>query len=146
MNREQSRRFDELALQLEKDFLTDTQRIAQLRRLGEKGEDPVVCRALSGYFKYPRAPEHRYEGKYVGDYKLLELIGEGGSGAVYRARERASVDSGDSIQRDVAVKLVHPRYSSEGQKTFFIEEIKLYYKKLGNPPHTIPHEGMDWTF
>ena len=39
-------------------------------------------------------------GRVLGDYELLEKIGSGGMGSVWRARQT-------SLQREVAVKILH---------------------------------------
>ena len=55
-------------------------------------------------------------GKTILRYKIATLLGEGGMGAVYKARDI-------TLQRDVAVKVMHPQYSR--QPTFqerFLQE------------------------
>ena len=45
-------------------------------------------------------------GRVVRGYKLLECIGRGGFGAVYKAEHQ-------DIPRQVAIKIIHPQYANE---------------------------------
>ena len=69
------------------------------------------------------------EQRRLGDYELLELIGEGGMGVVYRARQA-------SLDREVAIKLLAagPWASNE-----FIERFRREAQATANlnSPHTI---------
>lgn len=57
--------------------------------------------------------------KLLGEYRLLELIGEGGLGDVYRAEHRV-------MQRLVAIKLLHQDHQSSSERTHrFLQEIRL---------------------
>jgi len=57
-----------------------------------------------------------YIGDYIGCYRLVRLVAEGGMGAVYEA-------SNDQLNRRVAVKLMHPCWASdpEQRRRFFNE-------------------------
>lgn len=58
-------------------------------------------------------------GQKVGQYRIVELLGEGGMGSVYRARQ-------DSIKRDVAVKIIEPRLAKKGDfQTHFKREAQV---------------------
>jgi serine/threonine-protein kinase len=43
-------------------------------------------------------------GQTLGRYKITSLLGEGGMGAVYKARD-------DMLKRDVAIKVMNPQYA-----------------------------------
>ena len=58
-------------------------------------------------------------GGELGRYELLEKIGRGGMGTVYRARDNA-------LQRDVAVKILHESYGPDSRTSMrFIEEARI---------------------
>ena len=44
--------------------------------------------------------------RHIGSYEIVELIGEGGMGEVYRARDR-------KLNRDVAIKVLPPQFASD---------------------------------
>ncbi len=65
--------------------------------------------------------KNRYIGKQIGNYQLVEKIGEGGYGSVYRARHIILLD-----KRIVAIKLLQDvRFSSIEARDNFIQEAKL---------------------
>jgi len=64
-------------------------------------------------------------GSRLGAYEILELIGEGGMGAVYRARD-------SRLERDVALKLVHPHLVDAERAERFRREARVL-AVLGHP-------------
>lgn len=54
----------------------------------------------------PPAPAMAHYPERLGDYQLLERIGSGGMGTVFRARQ-------ESLHRDVAVKILAPSWNSD---------------------------------
>ena len=53
-----------------------------------------------------------YLGKEIGAYRILELIGGGGMGTVYRGRHRSATFA-ERQGGDVAVKVMHPQYARD---------------------------------
>jgi outer membrane protein assembly factor BamB len=69
-------------------------------------------------------PLNRDDPKSVGGYKLVDRLGAGGMGAVYRARSRSG--------REVAVKVVHAQYAEDAVfRTRFRQEIEAVRKVSG---------------
>ncbi|MFE9437840.1 protein kinase [Streptomyces sp. NPDC006602] len=67
---------------------------------------------------------HRDDPRSVGGYKLVDRLGAGGMGAVYRARSRSG--------REVAVKVVHAQYAEDAVfRTRFRQEIEAVRKVSG---------------
>ncbi|MGW0330543.1 serine/threonine-protein kinase [Streptomyces sp. NPDC003011] len=67
---------------------------------------------------------HRDDPKSVGGYRLLDRLGAGGMGAVYRARSRSG--------REVAVKVVHAQYAEDAVfRARFRQEIEAVRKVSG---------------
>lgn len=58
----------------------------------------------------PPAPVMAHYPERLGDYHLLERIGSGGMGTVFRARQ-------ESLQRDVAVKILAPSWNSDPRQS-----------------------------
>ena len=54
-------------------------------------------------------PRENLSGQRLGGYSFLELIGEGGMGQVYRARDVA-------LPRDVAVKVITPEFAGDPRR------------------------------
>lgn len=74
--------------------------------------------------------EEREEGEHLGstEYELLEKLGEGGMGEVFRARQIG-------LRRDVAVKRIKPVRTNEEDRRRFRREARVL-STLSNP-HTI---------
>ncbi|MFD3502202.1 protein kinase [Streptomyces sp. NPDC058678] len=69
-------------------------------------------------------PLHRDDPKSIGGYKLVDRLGAGGMGAVYRGRSRSG--------REVAVKVVHAQYAEDAVfRTRFRQEIEAVRKVSG---------------
>ncbi|MDO0915561.1 serine/threonine-protein kinase [Streptomyces sp. DT2A-34] len=69
-------------------------------------------------------PLHRDDPKSVGGYKLVDRLGAGGMGIVYRGRARSG--------REVAVKVVHAQYAEDPVfRTRFRQEIEAVRKVSG---------------
>ncbi|MDF3145684.1 MULTISPECIES: serine/threonine-protein kinase [unclassified Streptomyces] len=69
-------------------------------------------------------PLHRDDPKSVGGYKLVDRLGAGGMGIVYRGRARSG--------REVAVKVVHAQYAEdEVFRARFLQEIESVRKVSG---------------
>ncbi len=118
-------RFDELVEVLEQMPGPRCQEV--LRRWIEVGhEERPVLDMLIAYFKVSRVPARRYEGRMVGRYELIGLIGEGAMGAVYEARPPPP------LERHVAVKLINPRILSEDARRRFLLEIQAH-DRLDHP-------------
>jgi serine/threonine protein kinase len=84
---------------------------------------PTVVSELNGTLIQSRAEvQTAAESSFlhvVPGYQIIDLLGEGGMGVVYRAREIA-------FDRDVAIKLLHSRYQSDSPGTRrFLEEARI---------------------
>ncbi len=80
------------------------------------------------------APTRKLEpGKFVGHYEIIKLIGSGGMGEVYLAKDQ-------KLDRRVAVKILNDRFSqSESNLSRFIQEAKAA-SGLNHPNILVIHE------
>jgi len=84
---------------------------------------PVASKRVAGEGD-SGVPLRRDDPKTVGGYKVVDRLGAGGMGTVYRARSRSG--------REVAVKVVHPQYVEDPVfRTRFRQEIDAVRKVSG---------------
>jgi serine/threonine protein kinase/formylglycine-generating enzyme required for sulfatase activity len=81
----------------------------------------------------PSAPVEAASGMGIGAYELVEKVGEGGMGAVYRGRHRMAAMAARQ-GGDVAIKLVHPHLVSRQE---MIERLRREAEALASLEH--PH-------
>src|SRR5215207_10065655 len=74
-------------------------------------------------------------GSRVGQYEIADLIGEGGMGAVYRARDTR-------LDRDVAVKVVHPSLGGDAERIVRFEREARLLASLSHP-HIATIHGLE---
>src|SRR5215469_13798521 len=100
-------RHPELAEELRSYFAgcDEVERLGQLTGPGRRRQEETPAlphpRALPQTRGLEGAGTAHGEGRRVGDYELLEQIGQGGMGVIYRARQR-------SLPRLVALKMIRP--------------------------------------
>ncbi|MGW0586104.1 serine/threonine-protein kinase, partial [Streptomyces sp. NPDC002920] len=69
-------------------------------------------------------PLHKDDPKTLGGYRIVDRLGAGGMGVVYRARSRSG--------REVALKVVHAQYAEDGVfRARFCQEIEAVRKVSG---------------
>ena len=108
---------------------------------GEQGTDaggvlsgPTIAAALSGRTAVTEPPSTVRHPQEIRDYRVLERVGEGGMGIVYRARHKEPAWA--RRQGDVAIKLIHPRLAGDrGFRDRFVSEA-LTLQGL-NHPHVV---------
>ena len=65
-------------------------------------------------------------GRHVGSFEIVELLGQGGMGEVYRARDTR-------LRRDVALKVLPDRYASDSQRLACFRREALVLASLVHP-------------
>ena len=73
-------------------------------------------------------------GKTIGPYKILSLLGSGGMGEVYRARD-------PRIGRDVAIKILGPHFSQDPDRVRRFEQEARAAGVLSNPNIVAIHDA-----
>ncbi|MCX7704353.1 MAG: serine/threonine protein kinase, partial [Planctomycetota bacterium] len=77
--------------------------------------------------------DERFIGKRIGSYEILERIGKGGMGAVYRARHI-------TLNRIVAIKIMSPALVGEKHKVRFLREARAV-ARLEHPNIVVVHDA-----
>ena len=84
----------------------------------------ILCSELTCTEGDSGVPLHKDDPKSVGGYKLVDRLGSGGMGIVYRGRSRSG--------REVAVKVVHAQYAEDAVfRSRFRQEIEAVRKVSG---------------
>ncbi|MFZ1168036.1 MAG: serine/threonine-protein kinase, partial [Candidatus Sulfotelmatobacter sp.] len=88
------------------------------------------------------APETPIVGQIIGHYRVLEQIGAGGMGLVFRASDQ-------QLERDVAIKVLPPGMLADeaARKRFRREALalaKLNHPNIGTVYEFGSHEGLDF--
>lgn len=119
------------------DLPTDDKRSLLLKRISES--DPELSRQLGemlatqsdglecwsdtgAHHRTASASNALAPGERIGDYKILQLIGEGGMGQVYMAEQQTKV------RRRVALKLMHPDRNKKSVAARFEAERQTLYR------------------
>src|SRR5262245_54528925 len=133
-------RHPELAEEL-RSYFAGSDEVERLGQQGRKGSPTVViarARPESGPPEEPRTAED--PARRVGDYELLEQIGQGGMGVIYKARQL-------SLQRLVALKMIRTdRLASPADVLRFRSEAEAAASL--DHPHIVPiyevgeHQGQ----
>ena len=112
---------EKLAALLEKGLIT--------REQFEEQRDRILAgdRASS-----PSSPSDPGSMREIGVYRLLERIGEGGMGAVYRGRHRSETMA-ERQGGDVAIKVMHPQYADNPEYRARFEREASLGMKLAHP-------------
>jgi serine/threonine protein kinase len=91
------------------DRMLETEALALLRadeRSGDFMERPALERLAS---VWPRAGSSLAPGERVGAYTIIDLLGAGGAGEVWRGRD-------ERLHRDVAIKVLLPHWSADAER------------------------------
>jgi eukaryotic-like serine/threonine-protein kinase len=133
-------RYPELAAEL-RAYFADSDEVERLRRQGRRGA-PTVCLGRACHEPGAPAGPPPADGtpRSVGDYELLEEIGQGGMGVIYKARQL-------SLRRLVALKMIRTdRAASPADVLRFRSEAEAAASL--DHPHIVPiyevgeHEGQ----
>ncbi len=108
----------------------DPEQAEQLQRLLD-GHMDVLIQAD------PRDPDEIVPGTTIGPYVIAGLIGEGGMGRVYRARDAR-------LGRDVAIKVLPPDLAHDGQRRVRMEREALAMGMLNHPNIVTVHDIGDY--
>ncbi|MEO5895797.1 MAG: protein kinase [Vicinamibacterales bacterium] len=76
-----------------------------------------------------------HPGFLIGQYEITEMIGEGGMGAVYRARDTR-------LHRDVAIKVVQPLFAADDERLVRFEREARVLASLSHP-HIATIHGLE---
>jgi hypothetical protein len=129
-------RFDRIIQEIEENGPHSASRIKQIAIERVLEEEESVRRMVLAYYAIAVDPIRSQEGQDIGNYQLGRLIGEGAMGAVYLGKERTRP------YRNVAVKLIHPRYSNRFLRELFLNQIDRY-RHLNHHPQIVPLFSAD---
>ena len=118
MNENQWEQFGDLTERLKKMPASERSRVLDKLQEGE-AVDPVVLDNARKDLEIIPPPEDRLRGEKIDNYTILELIGEGGMGSVYRAKESPS--------RLVALKIMEPHQVRPESFAFFEKEMESLF-------------------
>jgi serine/threonine protein kinase len=104
--------------------------IAAHERSGGFLDTPLVDLATKGF---PPNQTHALEGEYFGHYRMLALVGSGGMGEVYKARDA-------KLRREVAIKVLPPKFSSDRDRLRRFEQEARAASALNHPNILTIHE------
>lgn len=136
MSSEQWDNFDRLIQEIDGIGPQSASQLKLIAASRSRNEEACVRQMVLAYYAIAVDPIRSYEGRCVGNYQLGRLIGEGAMGAVYLGEEQTLP------YRNVAVKLIHPRYTNTRLRKLFLQQIDLY-QHLDHHPHIVPLLAAD---